>query len=470
MSILSLADSRTLSPAKKLTLIPLIGVTYCMVAGGPYGLEELVHASGYRNAIIILMLTPILWSFPVTLMVSELSSALPQDGGYYVWVKRALGPFWGFQEAWLSFASSIFDMAIYPTLFLLYLSRIWPSAQQGHRSMLIGLAIIAICVAINLSGIKIVGFGSVAMSMMLLAPFGLIILLAGPHPLSAPAAPTEIGKTSLLAGILVAMWNYMGWDNASTIAGEVVRPQRTYPLAMFLSVALVALTYIIPIAAVSRSGIPAGSWGDGSWVTVGQVVGKAAVGPAFGNILGLAVMFGGMISALSMFNALILSYSRVPTAMADDGLLPRVMAIKSKRTDVPWVSILVCAAGWALCLKLGFMRLLILDTILYGLSLLLEFAALIALRLREPNLSRPYRVPGGLLGCILISLGPVPLVVIAFVQGLGSEDKAGSEVRITGSLIALGLVLYIIILAAKRFAGRTVPRSLEATIVDAEDF
>src|ERR1700677_3162199 len=98
-----------------------------MVAGGPYGLEDLVRMSGYRNAIIILVITPILWSFPVTLMVSELSAALPEEGGYYVWVRRAMGPFWGFQEAWLSFAASIFDMAIYPVIFVLYLSRVAPT-------------------------------------------------------------------------------------------------------------------------------------------------------------------------------------------------------------------------------------------------------------------------------------------------------------------------------------------------------
>src|ERR1700722_9686866 len=101
-----------ISPAiKKATLLPLIGITYCMVAGAPYGLEELVKDSGYGRAVVLLLITPLLWSFPVTLMVSELSAAVPEDGGYYVWVRRAMGPFWGFQEAWLSLAASIFDMA-----------------------------------------------------------------------------------------------------------------------------------------------------------------------------------------------------------------------------------------------------------------------------------------------------------------------------------------------------------------------
>ena len=117
--------------SKKLKLWPLVAATYFMVSGGPYGLEDLLQNSGYRSAILLLLLVPLLWSLPTALMVGELSSAIPEDGGYYIWVKRALGPFWGFQEAWLSLAASIFDMAAYPLLFVLYLERVWPRLQGG---------------------------------------------------------------------------------------------------------------------------------------------------------------------------------------------------------------------------------------------------------------------------------------------------------------------------------------------------
>jgi amino acid transporter len=371
-------------------------------------------------------------------------------------VRRALGPFWGFQEAWLSFASSIFDMAVYPTLFIFYLAQVWPGVKDGHWATLIGIAVIATCVAINLSGIKPVGAGSLLMTFLVLAPFLFVMIFAlAPHANSA--SHHEAVKMDLLGGILVAMWNYMGWDNASTIAGEVDRPQRTYPMAMLISVLLVAGTYVLPIAAASRSGIPADTWEDGSWVAVGRTVAGALSGPRAGQGLAVAIMAGGMISALSMFNALILSYSRVPLAMAADGFLPKVMGKTSRRTGVPWVSILVCALGWAFCLKLGFLKLLILDTFLYGLSLLLEFAALIALRLREPNLARPYKVPGGIIGCILISLGPIPVVAVAFIRGLSSDDGADRGMFIACSAVALGVVAYFIVAAVNpRVKARAV--------------
>ena len=209
-------SSRAISPAiKRATLLPLIAITYCMVAGGPYGLEDLVSSSGYRNAVLLLLITPLLWSFPVTLMVSELSTAMPEDGGYYVWVRRAMGPFWGFQEAWLSLAASIFDMAIYPTLFISYLARLWPAAGAGSLSTWIGIGLIATCVIINLAGIRSVGAGSLLMTLALLLPFAVVVVLAlFNHPQST-AASTAPMKMNWINGILVVMWNYMGWDNAS---------------------------------------------------------------------------------------------------------------------------------------------------------------------------------------------------------------------------------------------------------------
>src|SRR6516225_6134792 len=164
-----------LGSGRKLTLLSLAAATYFMVSGGPYGVEELVQDSGYGLALIILFLTPLVWSLPTGLMVGELSAALPALGGYYVWVRRALGPFWGFYEAWLSLVASIFDMAIYPTLFVLYLSRLWP-ALGGFSSLLGGL-LIAGCAAWNLRGSKSVSGGAVILTICLLAPFAIMLLL-----------------------------------------------------------------------------------------------------------------------------------------------------------------------------------------------------------------------------------------------------------------------------------------------------
>ena len=125
-----------------------------MVSGGTYGTEDIVHGAGYGRAILILLLTPLLWSLPTAFMIGELSSALPFEGGYYAWVRRAMGNFWGFQEAWLSLVASIFDMAIYPTLFVLYLDRLFPWFQEGHRGLYVGMAVVVACAVLNIAGVK----------------------------------------------------------------------------------------------------------------------------------------------------------------------------------------------------------------------------------------------------------------------------------------------------------------------------
>jgi len=420
---------------RTLTVVPLAAATFFMVAGGPYGLEEIVQKAGYRSAIAILLLVPLVWSVPSALMVAELSSSLPEEGGYYTWVRRALGPFWGFQEAWLSLVASIFDMAIYPTLFVLYLAHFFPAVKGEAREFALGAAMIALCAAWNLRGARSVGGSSVAFGVLLLAPFAVLCGLAMLRRAGSPAAPAARAVPSaMLEGILIAMWNYMGWDNASTVAGEVERPQRTYPAAILGAVLLTVSSYVLPVAAAARAGIDPGRWTTGSWTEAGAALG--------GRLLAAAVVAGGALCGIGMFNALLLSYSRVPAALAEDGFLPRIFARRHPRTDAPTFSILACAICWTAALTLGFDRLIELDVLLYGGSLMLEFVALTTLRRREPDLARPFRIPGGIAGTVLIALGPLALLSIALVQNRGEKIGPLNALVFGGVLAAAGPVLY----------------------------
>jgi len=420
-----------------LTLWPLVAATFFMVSGGTYGTEEIVHGAGYGRAILILLFTPILWSLPTAFMIGELSSALPAEGGYYAWVRRGLGNFWGFQEAWLSLVASIFDMAIYPTLFVAYLTRLAPWFGIGHRGVMVALGVVVVCAALNIAGIRVVGVTSLWLFFLLSAPFALIVVLA-PFKMGALAGAHTAPVTStvgLLGGTLIAMWNYMGWDNASTIAQEVERPQRTYPKAMIAAVILVSLTYILPVLAVYLTGVPAAAFETGSWADLAGMMG--------GNWLRVALVLGGMMSGFGMFNALVMSYSRLPLAMARDGMLPKIFAKTHPKTRAPWVAILVCATGWALCLGLGFERLVTLDVMLYGASLTLEFVTLVALRIREPKLKRGFRVPGGLPGAVLAGVFPIALLSISLFRS-EKETVLGMNGLLFGFLIILsGFLVYM---------------------------
>jgi amino acid transporter len=429
------------APRKKsirLTLWPLVAATFFMVSGGTYGTEDIVHGAGYGKAILILLLTPLLWSLPTAFMIGELSSALPFEGGYYAWVRRAMGNFWGFQEAWLSLVASIFDMAIYPTLFVAYLTRMFPYFQESHRGVAVALGVVIVCAALNIMGVKVVSTTSLWLFFALSAPFAAIFVLAPfkIHALANAVTKPTTSNVDILGGLLICMWNYMGWDNASTIATEVERPQRTYPRAMLVAVAIVCLTYVLPFAAMWVTGLPASAWETGAWADVAQLMG--------GPVLRIALVAGGMMSGFGMFNALVMSYSRLPLAMAQDGMLPKIFGKLHPKSRAPWVAIVTLAVGWGLALNLGFERLVTLDIMIYGVSLALEFVALICLRIREPELKRPFRVPGGLFGAIAVGIPPVLLLGFAIVRSEHEVVVGMSSFWFGAILIGSGVVAYLI--------------------------
>jgi amino acid transporter len=418
-------------------ILPLIAATYFMVSGGPYGIEDILGGAGYGRAIVILLVLPFIWSLPTALMIGELASALPSEGGFYAWVRRALGSFWGFQEGWLSMSASIFDMAIYPALFVIYLGKFNPELTAGWHGYAWSLAVVVVCCIWNLRGAPAVGEGSVGLFLLLIAPFVGFMALGfwygfTSHPVVQWSQTG--GEVSLSTAMLVAMWNYMGWDNASTVAQEVENPQRNYPRAMIAATALVAVSYILPLAAAAVAGISVDNFSTGDWMAAAHAVG--------GPLLSTAVAAGGVIMGFGMFNALMMSYTRLPMAMAEDGMLPAVVARRNSR-GVPWISVLLCGLAWALALKLPFERLISIDLMLYGTSLLLEFVALIVLRLREPNLVRPFRAGSFASAC---ALGVGPAVLIGYALWTSRNEKILPNSPTFGDIPALTFAIAVAVL------------------------
>jgi amino acid transporter len=151
----------------------------------------------------------------------------------------------------------------------------------------------------------------------------------------------------------------------------------------------------------------------------------------------------GVVAALSTFNALVLSLSRLPYAMARDGYLPAVFARENRR-GAPWVAIVVCAVFWACAMGLGFERTVMLDVLLTGLSILLEFAALIALRIHEPNLPRPFRIAGGAIGLVLVSAPPAILIVISCARNHAEQIGSFNAFTVGVGIVLLGVIVYFL--------------------------
>ena len=430
---------------------PLVAVMYFTVSGGPYGLEGLVGLVGPGVALVLLIATPLLYSLPETLLIGELASMLPAEGGYYVWVRRAFGRFLGFWNGWLSWVYSLVDMAIYPVLAIQYL-RFFVPELSTLGAWLVSLAMIWGATWINLRGTRVVGTASGGFVLAVLAPFGVLTVVAlarwlGGSPVApVPVTPFHAAGTSFAGalgiGLSQAIWNYSGWDNASTIGGEIAHPARTYPRALAFTLPFTTVVYvlaIVPVLAVT----PWTSWTDGAWPDL-------AAGLA-GGWLGAWIALAGMASAFALFNALLLAYSRIPLVLAEDGLLPRIFARKDAR-GTPTHAVVLSAVGYSLFSLVPFGGLLAGDVLLYTIALSLEFAALIALRHKEPDLRGPFRVPVGIPVLVILAALPVLMIAGAVVLEIRSHEIGLPAVGGALALAASGPVAYAISAARRRAA------------------
>jgi amino acid transporter len=417
--------------ARSVTTLSLVFILYFCTSGGAFTMETLVHSVGPGLALLILVLVPLVYSLPEVLIVGELASMLPEEGGYYRWVQRAFGPFWAFQNGWLTWAYSLVDMAIYPKLFITYLGYFAPRLSTTAVGV-IGLLVIWIPTLFNLMGARRVGRLSVFAGAFIVAGFLAVSLAAIPHATHAPwapfAAPGRSGVGGLAVGLSIALWNYMGWDNASTVQGEVRDASRSYPRALTFALPLVSAGYLIPLLA-TLAATDWTTWTDGGWPAI-----ALAAGGRFGPLLAAWIAVAGMISALALFNALLLSFSRIPLVMASDGLLPAALA-RTDRHGTPRNAVLCSAVAYSVFMLLPFGGLVVADVLLYSLALMLEFASLIQLRRREPTLRGAFRIPLGTRGVAV--LAALPLGVLALVVVLSFQDGEYGLPALIGAVAAI---------------------------------
>jgi amino acid transporter len=418
---------------RTLTTTALVFVMFFTVSGGAYTMEGMVAAVGPGIALLTLFVVPFIWSLPETLIIGELASMLPEEGGYYRWVRRAFGPFWAFQNGWATWMYSLVDMAIYPVLFNQYLAWFFPS-MSAHAHWFVSLGVIWGATAINLRGAFRVGRVSIIAGSFVLAGFLALALFSIPNATHVPWQPFSVGTGSIGSGFAVALstvlWNYIGWDNASTVQGEVIDASRAYPRALSFALPLVALSYFVPLLPTLAASDPS-IWKEGAWPAIAvATAGKA--GPFIAAWLAL----GGLVSALALFNALLMAYSRIPLALASDGLLPAALA-KTDAGGTPRNAVLVAAVCYSVFVILPFGQLVVADVLLYTVAMLLEFAALIQLRQREPNLRGYFRVPVGTAGITVIAA--FPALVLGVVLWLSVRDGELAMKSLVGAGVALAL-------------------------------
>ncbi|WP_255459106.1 APC family permease [Mucilaginibacter lacusdianchii] len=402
---------------KQIRPLQLVAIIFFTVSGGPYGLEPLLTYAGQHGAMLVLLITPLLWDVPAILTVLELNSMRPVTGGYYQWVKHGLGKRLGFYEGWWTWLYTFVDLAIYPVLFVEYASFFFPGLQ-GYK-IPVCLVIIWASAALNILGIMQVGRASMLLSIVVLVPLLILFVVAAWHHQGSFSLPSPglhgVSFPSLGMALYTVMWNCLGWDNVTTYAQEVEKPVRSYLISVSVAFLLVMVVYALAIITAQHSGINADTFNNEGFPALGLRVA--------GYWLGAMLAAGGMASTLGIYAAVLLSVSRVPQVMADDKLLPSGLNRLHPRFNTPYVSILICSIVVSLMVLWSFAELLIIDVTVYGAGLSLEYATLIKLRLKEPDTLRPFKIPLNVAGLCLLLLLPLTVYAVALAGAMISEGQ-----------------------------------------------
>ena len=412
---------------------------YSYTTGGPFGLEDTITTSGPGLTLIYLLLVPFFWCIPVSLVSAELTGAMPVEGGFYRWTRAAYGDFWGFLAGWWNWSASFLLGGVYAVLFTDYI-RFWFPQIIGWKHYLVSLALIAIIAYLNVRGIQLVGKLATALELFILLPVaGLIVLgfAKWQHNPFLPLMPPHKPLFQVFGvGLALVLWGYSGYEQLSTVAEEVENPQHTYPRALALVVPLSMATYILPTVASLGA---LGNWQD--WHT-GYLSDAARLvgGPQLGFLMTLAAM----VTNVALLNSTVLTTTRMPAAMANDGYLPAKLTSLHPRYGTPWIAIIVSAIIYAL---LAFQTLAGLITIyvwLRSATTLLTVLSAWGMRRKHPALPRSFVVPGGSIGLAYVVIAPATMSLLAL---FGSNAFA---LRWGPVALVLGPVAY----AAEHFMRR----------------
>ncbi|XP_072965877.1 probable polyamine transporter At1g31830 isoform X2 [Typha angustifolia] len=395
---------------RKVSVIPLVFLIFYEVSGGPFGIEDSVKAAGPLLAILGFLVFPIIWSIPEALITAEMGTMFPENGGYVVWVASALGPFWGFQQGWMKWLSGVIDNALYPVLFLDYLKSGIPALGGGMPRILAVLILTVALTYMNYRGLTIVGWVAVFLGVFSILPFICMGLIAIPRIEPSRWLAVDLQNVDWNLYLNTLFWNLNYWDSISTLAGEVDNPKRTLPKSLFYALILVVSGYLYPLL-TGTGAVPLDRelWSDGYFSDLAKVIG--------GVWLRWWVQGASALSNMGMFVAEMSSDSYQLLGMAERGMLPEFFS-KRSRYGTPLVGILFSASGVVLLSWMSFQEIVAAENFLYCFGMILEFLAFIMLRIKHPSGRRPYRIPIGTVGAILMVIPPTILicVVLAFAS------------------------------------------------------
>ena len=312
------------SALRKAGLFYLVFVMFSYTTGGPFGLEDMVTTSGPGITLLYLLILPFFWCIPVSLVSAELTTVMPVEGGFYRWTRAAFGDFWGFLAGWWNWSASFLLGGAYAVLFTDYLVYYFPKMNWWEH-YLVSVALIAVLTWINVRGIEMVGQVATALEIFIFIPVMTMVVIGLAHWHQNPFHPWIVPHQPTFkvfgVGLALGLWLYSGYEQLSTVAEEVEDPQRAYPRALAMVVPLSIAAYFLPTLAGLASAGNWEKWHTGFFSDAAATIGGTFHGhPWLGTWMTLAAMIGNV----ALLNSTILTTTRMPFAMAEDGYLPEV--------------------------------------------------------------------------------------------------------------------------------------------------
>ncbi|KAL0365291.1 UNVERIFIED_CONTAM: putative polyamine transporter [Sesamum angustifolium] len=282
-------------------------------------------AKGSPKLTILPLIALIFYEHPEALVTAELATFFPANGGYVLWISSAFGPFWGFQEGFWRWFSGVMDNALYPVLFLDYLKHSFPILDNTIARIPALLGITLSLTYLNYRGLHIVGFSAILLACFSLLPFAVMAVISIPRIRPKRWLVVDYGKVEWRGYFNSLFWNLNYWDNASTLAGEVENPSRTFPRALLGAVVLVVCSYLVPLlVGTGAVETDSGEWSAGYFAQIGMLIG--------GSWLKWWIQAASALSNMGMFEAEMSSDAYQLMGMSEIGMLPSIFASSLHQT------------------------------------------------------------------------------------------------------------------------------------------
>jgi amino acid transporter len=344
-----------------------------------------------------------------------------------------LGNFWGFQTAWWWSLSLFVDSSVYIVLAVTYLQN-WVHFNKWWYYVICWVIILAFTM-MNILGVKVIALSSTLFSILIIAPFIVLIVVGLAKwkfnpltPFSTPGSPIFGTSGALGLGLAIGVWMYSGYESMSTLSGEIRNPQRVIPRALMFAVPVIIVMYVLPTLAAI---VGFGHWDSFATQAGGGYYSFVEIGRKLGtSVLGYALLGSALLGNLALYLDYLASGARPLFAISADGLFPKGISKVSKRWGTPIAAIILMACLNAVLIIGPFRHLVVIDVMLFISSYIPMFIAAVRLRVKEPGLKRPFRVPGGAAGLTAIIIPPI--LIALFTIYVNAIDRSTKLLGTTG--------------------------------------